>query len=113
MKCGDCGRPIHPARGYCTYFVCHNKMIGGDAPDIKKNPTRTKSFGDYKRCPFCTGERNGKGSCFIAACDRGPNGKSCGCHYSMAGMGSPSQEMWAQARRQQDAALGGFARKII
>ncbi len=101
-KCGDCGRPINPRRGYCTYFVCHNKAIGGATPDPNQQKTRTGSRRDFKRCPYCSGERTGKASCYVSACDRGPNGTSCGCHFLQAGMGTPGQEMRAilqQARR--------------
>lgn len=91
MKCGDCGHIIPPGRGYCVTAACHAKAQGENSPE-KYKPLKAWKRTDLKRCPFCTGERNGKDTCFISACDRGKGGKSCGCHWQMAGMGNPGQE---------------------
>lgn len=109
MKCNDCGRRIDPRRGYCTFFKCHNKAIGGPTPDPGQQRARAKT--DGKRCPYCTGEYNGRGTCFVSSCDRGPNKTPCGCHFLMAGMGSPGPEMRATLQvKHVDVMAGGGAR---
>lgn len=107
------GHIIPPSRGYCVHFICHNEMIGGPKPEPLKQRTRAFAKSDGKRCPFCSGERTGQGKCFISACNRGPGGMTCGCHYQMAGMGNPGQEMWAMTRAKRlDYLAGGGARYI-
>lgn len=113
MKCKR-GHIIPPNRGYCVHFICHNEMLGGAKPEPLQQKSRAFARSDPKRCPFCSGERTGQSKCFISACNRGPGGRSCGCHYQMAGMGNPGQEMRSilQARH-LGVQAGGGARLVI
>lgn len=112
-KCNRCGRHINPQRGFCTFFKCHNKLIGGATPEPHLQRARWNS--DKKRCPFCLGREGraaGKGPCFISACDRA-DGKPCGCHFIKSGMGTPGQEGWATLRAKHiGLEAGGGARFI-
>lgn len=93
--------------------------MGGATPDPGR-PLRNyrEDSAARHRCPFCAGlqgKYEGRGLCWLASCDRGPNGTRCGCHHAMTGMTAPSkaEQPKLDSRNHPDPRFHKWARHII